>query len=91
MPHPSVLQLDPPNRVTFNGTTTTVGPTVYLALAAVRAAGERIPKAELCRAVWGRDRTSVCVWALCHRLNRTFAAIGYRRRAGSDGEDVVIL
>ena len=85
------VQLDPPHRIIYAGRTATIGPTVYLALSAIQAAGGCIPVAELCRAVWGDLRRPPCVWSLCTRLNRAFADVGYPFRAGTDGPDLTIV
>lgn len=84
------LALLPPNQLSYDGRAVPIGATVYLAVRALLDSGGRMPRADLCRAVWSREASPRALWSLCHRINERLAGIGYPERCGVDAGDVLL-
>lgn len=85
------VTLSPPNLIRFGDRETTVGATVYRALCALTEAGGRMPRGDLCFAVWRvRDVRESRVWSLCHRISERLESIGHPERCGADGGYVLL-
>lgn len=78
----------PPSVLRYGESETTVGATVFRALAALLRADGSLTSQRLCQIVWKKDCTPAHIKALVHRCNVKLAAVHSPRRCEVDGPRV---